>query len=95
MKGLSDRQLIAFELFNNNYTPVQVCERVGVTQATASSWYAKWLSYLRYDENEKVEIKTAPHHYWQTEQEIEESLNPTYTYQGLSREEKAIYNGLL
>jgi len=93
--NVSDRKLIAFELFHNNYTPAEVSKRVGVTEKSACDWYSEWLSYFSFKDEIQEVNKVEPIHYWQTEQEIEESLNPTYTYQGLSREEKAIYNGLL
>lgn len=93
--NISDRKIAGFTLFDNGYTPAEVSKRLGVTEATTCSWYASWLSQFKATHEPIQPINQEVKCYWETEAELEDSFNPYYTYEDLSREEKAIYNGLL
>lgn len=82
----------ALIMFNAGLTIQDVVNALDVTCHIASGYYSIYLDYLKEVKHISDSVDRG---YWKDESEIEQSFNPYYTYEDLSREEKAMYNGLL
>ena len=81
----------AFAMFSAGYEIKVVSEAVNTNHSTCCEWYGQWLATLK---KHRVEywLPSKKEPYWQNEEEIEKSLYLRYDYEGLSPDEKKIYN---